>query len=71
MTFEMDSFEVNGDKLTISKEELEKKFQEYRKLGYENYNLYRESGDAVLLNRSSVCHAKADVFMDLLGLFEI
>lgn len=70
MSFEMDEFEVNGDKLTISKEVLEKKFHEYRKLGYANYGLYSESGDTVLLIRSSECHAKADVLNDLLGLFE-
>ena len=71
MTFEMDEFEVNGDKLTISKEALEKKFEEYRKLGYENYGLYTKSGNTTLLNRSSEYHAKADVFMDLLELFEV
>lgn len=71
MTFEMESFEVNGDKLTISKKELEDKFHEYRKLGYENYDLYTKSGDTTLLIRSSEYHAKANVFSDLLDLFEV
>lgn len=62
MTFDIESYEVNGDKLTITKEELEKKFNEYRKLGYANYN--------VDTYRCTRYHAIADVFMYLLELFE-
>lgn len=61
MTFDIESYNVNGDKLTITREELYKKFKEYRNLGYANYNV-----DPYL---SSTCHAKADVFMSLLDLF--
>ena len=62
MTFDIESYEVDGDKLTITKEELEKKFKEYRKLGYANYS--------VDVYRCTRYHAIADVFMDLLELFE-
>lgn len=61
MTFDIESYDVNGDKLTITREELFKKFKEYRELGYANYHV-----DPYL---SSTCHAKADVFMSLLDLF--
>lgn len=62
MTFNIENYEVNGDKLTITKEELKNKFDEYRKLGYANYNV-----------NSYNCaryHGIADVFMYLLELFE-
>ena len=62
MTFDIESYDVNGDKLTITREELYKKFKEYRELGYANYHV-----DPYL---SSTCHAKADVFMSLLDLFD-
>ena len=62
MTFNIENYEVNGDKLTITKKELENKFNEYRKLGYSNYNV--NSYDCTKY------HAIADVFMHLLELFE-
>lgn len=58
----IENYEVNGDKLAITKKELEDKFKEYRKLGYGNYNI-----DTYGCTRY---HAMADVFMYLLELFE-
>ena len=62
MTFDAENYEVNGNKLTITKEELENKFNEYRKLGYANYNVNNYD--------CTRYHAIGDVFMHLLELFE-
>lgn len=66
MTFS--DFEVKDGGVWISKEELERKFNLYRELGYSNDNIFRMTGSAVLQSRSIEYHAKADVFNDLLQL---
>ena len=66
MTF--NDFEVKDGGVWISKEELERKFNLYRELGYSNDNIFRMTGSSVLQSRSIEYHAKADVFYDLLQL---
>lgn len=63
-----DEVEVKDGGLWISKSELEAKFEEYRRLGYLNYNDFSMTGNETLQTRAVEYSAKADVFYDLLQL---
>ncbi len=69
MKFDINQIEVRDNGVWISRDELERKFNELREKGYANYELYRE-GNSVCLNESVKCHAKADVLWDLISLID-
>lgn len=66
MKFELDQIEVRDNGIWISKKELERKFKDLRKKGYANDRLWRE-GCAPCQFESIICHAKAEVLLDLIS----
>jgi len=69
MKFDISQIEIRDNGIWISRDELERKFNELREKGYANYKLYRE-GNLVCLNESVKCQAKADVLWDLISLID-
>ena len=69
MKFNLDQIEVRDNGVWISRDELERKFNELREKGYANYELYRK-GNTVCFSESVRCHAKADVLWDLISLID-
>lgn len=69
MKFELDQIDVHNNGVWISKKELERKFKELRKKGYDNDKLWRE-GCVPCQMESVICHAKADVLWDLISLID-
>ena len=51
MKFDINQIEIRDNGIWISRDELERKFNELREKGYANYKLYRE-GNLVCLNES-------------------
>lgn len=66
MKFELDQIEVRDGGIWISREELERKFNDLREKGYANDRLWRE-GCAPCQFESVRCHAKADILWDLIS----
>jgi len=67
---ELENYKVENNGIWISREDLEKVFNQFREEGYRGDRAWREEGWIQGQFQSARCHAKADFVWKLIGLID-